>query len=277
MTKLALPALTLASLLVACGPPELDEEAKGASSAHVVGGRHENGHEAVGYLAVGSGGRLTPQSSCGATLIAPQVAITAAHCIVLTRRDGIDTYGYGLGATGGEVFRAARVHVHPGYDPDGAERYRHDVAVLILESTPPVTPVEIAPAPVRAQATYVGYGRTTRGDSTVQTGYTDERKSARLRIDRDDGRNVFTTGLDGGLCWGDSGGPLLVGDAVVGVLADFDRVFSCEVGNRMIFTSLDAELDFIDAAIDGDDRGGAQGDDDDDTGESWELEWEIEW
>jgi hypothetical protein len=63
-----------------------------------------------------------------------------------------------------------------------------------------------------------------------------------------DSLNVWARGRNGGLCWGDSGGPLLRHgeSAIAGVLADFaNGYFRCEEGNRMIFTSLWAERDFL--------------------------------
>jgi V8-like Glu-specific endopeptidase len=232
----------------ACAPPASVEPTRDTHS-DVVGGGTEAGYDAVGYLASGQG-TVAAMPKCGATLIAPRLAVTAAHCIVLSRERGDDTFALGLGRQGGTLYPAASIYVAPGYDPRPAEgaaaRYRHDVALLVLETAPPATPISIAPANEGDSGTYVGYGRTTEGDEHVTTGYTGERRSARMQIDQTDSFDDYVSGIDGGLCWGDSGGPLLVAGHVVGVLSDFDQTFVCQTGNRLIFTDLDAEHEFID-------------------------------
>lgn len=62
-----------------------------------------------------------------------------------------------------------------------------------------------------------------------------------------DSLSLDVTGVDGGLCWGDSGGGLFetAQSSVVGVLSDFDADFDCQIGNDMIFTRLASFQDFI--------------------------------
>jgi hypothetical protein len=230
------------------------EERRGAG---VVGGQAEGGYPAVGYLLVGG------QRSCGVTVIGPRAAVTASHCVV-----GGASFGMGFGDGGNE--HAARTTImHPQYDPNGAPRYLHDVAVLLFDQDLGVGAATITTADPRQAGRYIGYGRTTPGEVDVAEGYTNERKSAGQSIDRVDGLSVWTTGLDGGLCWGDSGGPLMIDGTsqILGVLADFDGVFDCQVGNRMIFTSLAGEQDFIDRAVGGELGGIGEGGGDDGPGD----------
>jgi hypothetical protein len=60
-------------------------------------------------------------------------------------------------------------------------------------------------------------------------------------------------GVDGGLCWGDSGGPLIAGGAIAGVLHGHRDAVDprCEIGNPVVFTSLDDERDFLACALEG--------------------------
>lgn len=233
------------SWLLGCGAPDPST----SQDAPVVGGRTESGYPAVGYLMNGADRSSLRGPNCGATVIAPSVAVTAAHCIVMAQAP---VFGIGLGTVGsGPPYPARRVVVHPSYAPNGPSRYQHDVAVLLLETPVPVTPAVIARADPQRDARYVGYGRVTPGPVGERNGYTGERKSARQTIMSIDGLNVFTTGADGGLCWGDSGGPLFQNgtNELLGVLADFDGDFNCYSGNRMIFTSLAGESAFIESAM----------------------------
>jgi hypothetical protein len=227
--------------------------------AGVVGGQAEQGYPSVGYLIV-NGSR-----SCGVTVIGARAAVTASHCVV-----GGGNFGMGFGEGGNE--RSARtVVMHPQYQPDGMERYRHDVAVLLFDQDLGAAAATITAADQGSSARYIGYGRTTPGDYDVMEGYTGERKSASQSIERVDPLSIWTSGIDGGLCWGDSGGPLMNEgtNEILGVLADFNGVFDCQVGNRMIFTSLAGERDFIDRAITGELGGMGQGGGDDPQDGNW--------
>jgi hypothetical protein len=234
-------------VMLALGGCGGDPRGTGRESSAVVAGRAESGYPAVGYLMIGENGAALSGPWCGATLIAADVAVTAAHC-VWEHRTGGSTFGIGFGAVySSDGWKAKQVLIHPDYDPNGSPRFRHDVAMLVLE-----TPVPgITPMPVSGQTggslRYVGYGRTTPGDYNVETGYDGERKSAGQQLDYLDGYNYWTAGTDGGLCWGDSGGALLRedGGGILGVLADFDGVWSCYSGNAMVFTRLSGESDFL--------------------------------
>jgi secreted trypsin-like serine protease len=227
--------------LVGCvAEPAIEPE-----TSAVVGGAAESGHPHVGYLMIGD---LGPY--CGATLIAPSVAVTAAHCV--HREPAGTRFGIGFGAVySSPGQRARQVLVHPAYDPSSAPRYRHDVALLILETPATVVPGTVAGAQTNDLLTYVGYGRTTTGDYHRSDGYSGERKSAAQKVYAKDTLNLFTQGSGGGLCWGDSGGPLLRPGTteVLGVLADFAGTFYCQSGNAMVFTALDGERPFIDEVV----------------------------
>jgi hypothetical protein len=128
----------------------------------------------------------------------------------------------------------------------------HDIAVLFLAEAVPVKPMAIAAAPTAPALTrYVGYGQSATGqpDFGASAG---QRKSAVQEIVEVTNAKVVTRGVGGGLCWGDSGGPLLEerGTEIYGVLSGFNREpFSCQVGDEMAFTSTDGERAFLTKAL----------------------------
>ncbi len=79
--------------LAACSLDSGERTETGEALQDVVGGRAETGYSAVGYLFDPS----EPQypAVCGVTLIAPDVAVTAAHCVWSTRYE----VGFGAAST----------------------------------------------------------------------------------------------------------------------------------------------------------------------------------
>jgi secreted trypsin-like serine protease len=213
----------------------------------IVGGRLEAGVPAVGYLLVANSPAEPVGPYCGATLIAPDVAVTAAHCV-----RGHDTFAVGFGEAGSAApIRVVKTMRHPEYPGGG---FRHDVAVLVLESNAGIAALEIAPPQVGAFARFIGYGRTTEGPKGAPGGWTYERKQETEEIVGADMLDVWTHGVDGGTCFGDSGGPLLTGDdhpAIIGVLwgSPPEEDVLCTPGTTRVFTSLSGERGFIDRAI----------------------------
>jgi hypothetical protein len=249
LVRLALTSFLILGIapVVGCSSDPAPDSEMSTDAPEVVGGRAETGYPAVGYLAVGWSAAQLKGPNCGVTLIGERLAVTAAHCIVNAQAT---SFGMGLGRAGSSrPYPAKRVFTHPEYQPQGPNRFLHDIAVLVLEEAPAVRPAALFQGEAAGNVRYVGYGRTTPGDATVRDGYTGERKGADLVVSKNDALAVYTTGSDGGLCWGDSGGPILTpGGEVVGVLADFDGVFQCSVGNRMIFSRAAGERRFLDAA-----------------------------
>ncbi len=174
---------------------------------------------------------------CGASLVRPDVVLTAAHCAQddprsAAREDDARRYRFLLGtrdrSRGGERIEATRLVDHPQYDPDSGA---YDVALLKLARSSTLgAPIRIADAGEAArfapgvEATIIGWGATFSGGPAVrelregQVPIVSDADCARgytLTAEFDPATMLCAGNLTGGedSCQGDSGGPLMVPDA----------------------------------------------------------------
>ncbi len=166
---------------------------------------------------------------CSGTLIAPQVFLTASHCTVgwdsyIANHPGAEmlvTFDPTITPSG--TYFTGEMVTNPAYG-GGGENDPNDVAVILLDQTPGITPARLPTAGLLSQlqnkhllkdskATAVGYG-TVR--NTNQTGW----QALLDNVDRNKVEQTFQslTGAwitysmnpatgNGGTCYGDSGGP----------------------------------------------------------------------
>lgn len=124
--------LSIGLATTACAAPsDSGEEEAASDDAEIVGGSRDLRWSASGYLLRGSSIDKLDRSkpACGATLIAPDRAVTAAHCVL----DDKQTFAFGTGDVGsGPLYRVTERRVHPSFDKGDFLR-RFDLAVLVLE------------------------------------------------------------------------------------------------------------------------------------------------
>lgn len=236
------PALLLTAALAAPPPP-------------VVGGEPLSDGERPEVGAV----YFDQTVGCTAVLVAPEVALTAAHCSAATavQLDGADY------ERGGERIEVAEVIVHPEWEST------YDLAVLKLASAASVSPAPLAQGCVieralsdGAEVALVGYGATDRYGN-VSTTVLHQATAEVIDHDCDSlergcreavspGGELIAGGEGVDTCIGDSGGPLYLstpwGEFVAGITsrAVTDTTAFCEGGG--IYVRPDAALDWLQQA-----------------------------
>jgi hypothetical protein len=213
---------------------------------------------------------------CTGTLIAPDVVLTAGHCVSPAGSMRVDITGEDATTTL-RSFGVRTALAHPAYNPEGnnGDRLSNDIGLLVLAEEVPAdvaAPLPLHRAPladdiVGERVLSFGYGRT-------QTEEAGTKRSVELFIgalfddiyslagfDLNDVEAGAVT-VEKGLCGGDSGGP----DFVFGEDAETRElvgVHSAALSNCGLTdsTRVDTHLqDFIDPVLAGDVPGGCTGD-----------------
>lgn len=217
------------------------------------------------------------RSFCSATIIAPRVLMTAAHCLqdfnpqtntkssafILPSTSAFIAYFGTRVAMNGEWLRAENVIAHPEWDPAltlqaGGGLPAHDIGLVILEKDvpPPYQPVAIADESFNVQVsqpvTIVGYG-VTRSRRNNNTGTLRQVTVPLKKIDSHAqllGVGAFMRGA----CAGDSGGPMYIRNeekkwSVIGVTSAGTEIFQNCVGFDNTFTDARAHKNWIESAL----------------------------
>ena len=189
----------------------------------IVGGTDDTGDPAVVSITIGGG-------QCSGVVVAPQVVVTAAHCIAP---------GAGTVDVGGATANVTSVWVDRYYTGD----VDHDLAALRLDRDANVTAIPIA-APMLGSVRLVGFG------ATAPNGPRGTRHTVATQIVEVDLRQARAGGAGATTCTGDSGGAALDDNgALVGVITAGDD--SCSVASYLVRPDAEPELREVIAAWSG--------------------------
>ena len=188
-------------------------------SSRIVGGQPAD--EAYPFFVQG------PNRGCGASLIGPNLVLSAAHCWTVFPV-GATVYIGGLQANGGEARTIAQRIRHPQYNDDTLD---NDFMLIRLSSNSSKEPIEINsnsnfPSTAGTDLTVIGFGTLSSGGNQPNTLYevvvdfvTDSTCNSAYggQITPNIMMCAASPGKDS--CQGDSGGPIFANGKQVGVVS----------------------------------------------------------
>ncbi len=255
MKRVTVIGLVLVALLVV----------PGAAHAIVFGQPDGNRHPYVGALVAEWREPGQPDLFCTGSLIAPRVFLTASHCTAALADFGIGasdvwvTFDPTFDADSALLPGTYQTHPDFGFSGPGGRSDPHDIAVIVLDAPVGITPARLPTLNLldtltlkRQRFTAVGYG-TVR--ETIRGGPQNILPNSERRFATQSFLSLTKSWLNlsmnpstgsGGTCYGDSGGPHLLGDSnlIVSITVTGDAVCKAtDVTYRVDTASARAFLD----------------------------------
>nr|XP_061799281.1 granzyme B(G,H)-like [Nerophis lumbriciformis] len=227
-----------------------------ATGSSIVGGKVAKAHSKPYMASLHVNGGHT----CGGILIREDFVLTAAHC----KNESIEKMTVILGAhniskheKSQQRIHVAEFYLHPRYTPGG---YTNDIMLLKLERKATlnrnvqfiVLPKKNGKIPAQTKCVVAGWGQTEKvptsdvlKETTEKIQFNFECKNIWQEIFHSDHMICTRPDKKGGVCWGDSGGPLICNTTVQGLVA---FVYQDDCSNRTIphvFTKVHPFLPWI--------------------------------
>jgi V8-like Glu-specific endopeptidase len=187
-----------------------------APSGAILDGEPDTQHPYVGILVTEIGGDIVPV--CSGFLVSPTVFVTAGHCVEdLGSHPALVSFDQAL--TPDSDLLPGDAVPNPNFGSSGS--FSHDVALVLLDE--PVTNRgfaqlpglnRLATVPRSSTLTVVGYGADARHGNTLQ--FDLERTFGEARLVKTEKKFAHLR-MSTGICFGDSGGPVLLGDSDLAV------------------------------------------------------------
>jgi MYXO-CTERM domain-containing protein len=219
-----------------------------AGNAPIINGTVDSGDPAVVQIYAYPSTKDTLYT-CTGIVIAPKAILTAAHCLDHTGYIFGVFFGPDANAYGGQIVEvepflkfAASVHIDPDYNTQAP--FMADIGVLLLTDPTDVVPLDFSRAQptdslVNAPVRIIGYGNIV-ANTTNNAKYAADTVVAGL----DSGADTILVGdATSHNCVGDSGGPVLQNNVVLGV----DSYSAAGCTDPAHFRRTDFYADFIDS------------------------------
>ncbi|KAH8721242.1 Chymotrypsin-1 [Beauveria bassiana] len=190
--------------------------------------------------------------NCGGIIIDQSSILTAAHCIVGLTADRLSIVAGAVKLdSGGTKYQVSAIHAHPGYN---AWALTNDIAVLKLASpisyNPYIRPIALATQDPPAKSGAIGSGwGVSRSDGPISNTLqwislqSLDHNVCKEQSDVTVSQICTTSANKGGMCRGDSGGPLT--DERITLVGVYSWTKGCGDGNPDVYASVAYHREWI--------------------------------